>query len=254
MVVMHLMSLMPRATDPVEYALKYADDDLEETRRKRIAVIGVLYARQSYCLYMFYRKHRANVWVDAEPPQGKDEVEDPLFAFLSNVTFGFFKPRPREWGGFEAPEEDTEEPARTERALARAFSLRPVKFGELRSGDALSQLQSSLADSSGKGTAGIWYMFFTRVLHLIMAVGIGVFALPMASSRLRRETLGPHAFAGAIALLGCLNSISTGALSLGFRGDNAAPKDVLLKLTALLPYMLVVSLALVYAKAPPASK
>ena len=85
-------------------------------------------------------------------------------------------------------------------------------------------------------------------------MGIGVFALPMASPHLRRETLGPHAFAGATALLGCLNSISTGALSLGFRGDNAAPKDVLLKLTALLPYMLVVSLALVYAKAPPASK
>jgi len=139
-----------------------------------IVVMGISYAHQGYCLFQFYRKHLANVWVDAEPPQGKYEVEDPLFAFLSNVTFGLFKPRPREWGGFEAPEEDTAEPARTERALARAFRLRPVKFGELPSGDALSQLQPWLGDSSGKGKTGIFYMFFMLVLQLITAVIIGI--------------------------------------------------------------------------------
>ena len=139
-----------------------------------ILMMTIFYAHQGYWLFQFYRKHLANVWVDAEPPESKDEVEDPLFAFLSNVTFGFFKPRPREWGGFEAPEEDTEEPARTERALARAFSLRPVKFGELPSGDALSQLQPWLGDSSGKGKTGIYYMFFMLVLQLIAAVIIGI--------------------------------------------------------------------------------
>jgi hypothetical protein len=81
---------------------------------------------------------------------------------------------------------------------------------------------------------------------------VGVFALPYASAKLRRACLPVHAFVGAVALVGCLVSISTGCLSLGYRGDNAAPKDVLLKLAALVPYGLGVALALVYAAKPAA--
>jgi len=81
-------------------------------------------------------------------------------------------------------------------------------------------------------------------------VGLGVFALPFANAKTRRMTLRPHAFVGAVSLFGCLGSISTGCLSLGFRGDNASQKDILLKLIALLAYLLGIALALVHASAP----
>ena len=42
MVVRHPMMLKPISSAPVEYALKYADDDLEVTRRKSLAVVSVL--------------------------------------------------------------------------------------------------------------------------------------------------------------------------------------------------------------------
>ena len=54
--------------------------------------------------------------------------------------------------------QDTEEPARTERALGRFFTWRCVRFADLCPGDAFSQLPTWLADSSGRGRSGIWYV------------------------------------------------------------------------------------------------
>ena len=94
-----------------------------------------------------------------EAPQGKDEIDDPLCALLTNASRGFIKPRSRELGSFEAPEEDDEEPGRTERALGRFFCLCRPWFWKLRPGDAMDELSTWLGDSSGS-RKGLWYLYF----------------------------------------------------------------------------------------------
>ena len=43
------MMLKPMSSAPVEYALKYADDDMEVTRRKRLAVTSILREMAAAC-------------------------------------------------------------------------------------------------------------------------------------------------------------------------------------------------------------
>ena len=112
------------------------------------------------------------------------EIDDPLFAFLTTSTRGVVRPASRELGGFEPPEEDAEEPGRTERALDRFFSLWPVDARRMRAGDSLAELPTWLDDSSGTAR-GIWYLFCTIAIQLVTAAILGVtFAMewPQSSS------------------------------------------------------------------------
>ena len=112
------------------------------------------------------------------------EIDDPLFAFLTTSTRGVVRPASRELGGFEPPEEDAEEPGRTERALDRFFSLWPVDARRMRAGDSLAELPTWLADSSGNAR-GIWYLFCTIAIQLVTATILGLtFAMqwPQSSS------------------------------------------------------------------------
>lgn len=49
LVVKHPMTLMPRSTDPVDYALKYADDDFEAMRKRRLNVVCILRELAAIC-------------------------------------------------------------------------------------------------------------------------------------------------------------------------------------------------------------
>lgn len=83
------------------------------------------------------------------------------------------------------------------------------------------------------------------------AAGLITFANP-ACSRFDRKAFMPiHIFVGSFALFGTLLSIITGILSLGYRGDNAAPKDVLFKVTASCTFLLCGAVALVFAAPKP---
>jgi hypothetical protein len=93
-----------------------------------ILIVAVGYAWQIYRLYIFLQYHDDVCWVEAEKPMSKEEIDDPLYAWLTNMSMGLIKPTGRERGSFEAPEEDAEEPGRTERALARFFTLRYVRL------------------------------------------------------------------------------------------------------------------------------
>ena len=42
MVVQHPMALKPTTSKPVEYALKYAEEDLNDTRSKRLSMVVAL--------------------------------------------------------------------------------------------------------------------------------------------------------------------------------------------------------------------
>lgn len=67
--------------------------------------------------------HRYKTWEEAEEPKATYYVEDPLYRAISRMRLRIFPKgrkfnimdRPR--GGFNRPEADTEEPARTERLL-----------------------------------------------------------------------------------------------------------------------------------------
>ena len=132
-----------------------------------------LHLWQAYRLVVFYRCHNDQCWHPTEAPQAKDEVDDPAFAFLTNVTRGLIRPASRELGGFEPPEEDAEEPGRTERALARFFTCHPVNARRMRPGDALVELQTWLGDASGS-VCGTWYLFGTITIQLTSALIVGV--------------------------------------------------------------------------------
>ena len=138
-----------------------------------ITLIIAAFAWQTYRLIIFLKYHDEVCWQPAEPPEAKDEIDDPFFAFLTTSTKGLVRPSSRELGGFEPPDEDMEEPARTERALARFFSWRPVDARRMRAGDSLSELPVWLGDSSGTAR-GIWYIFFTIMLQLTTATILGL--------------------------------------------------------------------------------
>ena len=148
-----------------------------------ILILTVFYIHQCTWLVIFYMHHLRNCWVPAEEPEDKAEVDDPFFALLTNLSRGCFKAKSRELGSFEPPEEDTEEPARTERALGRFFTWRCLRFREINSGDAFSYLPSWLGDSSGSGKFGVFYMFFMIALQLLTGVIMGIFfSVPWGSS------------------------------------------------------------------------
>jgi len=58
------------------------------------------------------------IWSDADPPETPKDCDDPLFGLMMKVGF---KARHRVKGEFGVPDEDKQEPARTERALEFAF-------------------------------------------------------------------------------------------------------------------------------------
>ena len=62
--------------------------------------------------------------------QTNAEVDDPILALLGWLRI--LKPTLRGRGGYEAPEGDSEEPMRTERALDRAFCCEFYRYAARR--------------------------------------------------------------------------------------------------------------------------
>lgn len=137
-------------------------------------VLGA-YAHQAHHLMVFFQLHDDACWNEAEPPESKEEIDDPILALLVNFSFGYITPIPREQGSFECPEEDEEEPARTERALARFFSWRSSfrAFKHVRAGDAMAELPTWLGDAAGT-KKGVWYLFSMVAQQLVMATLLGI--------------------------------------------------------------------------------
>ena len=108
------------------------------------------------------------------------QVDDPLLAMMGKLRLT--RPRLRGRGGYEAPEEDGVEPARTERALRRAFCFSPrwpwrcgLK-GE-RAGDVLETLPM-WTDDAGK-RKGLYYIYVQVLIQLVIALQVGIlFAHP----------------------------------------------------------------------------
>lgn len=105
-----------------------------------IILVLLAYAHEAHRLYLFYENHKNVCWQPSEKPRTKDEVDDPLLAALSNVVK--LPPMAREQGSFEAPEDDDEEPSRTERRLERVLTpWRAPDFRDMPPGDALTEVR-----------------------------------------------------------------------------------------------------------------
>ena len=77
---------------------------------------------QALELFRFYRECGEACWAPEEPPATADEVTDPLLRLLAKLHL--MRPRLREQGSFEAPEDEgVAEPQRTEQELTRGLLL-----------------------------------------------------------------------------------------------------------------------------------
>jgi len=145
-------------------------------------IVVIFHVSEVWTLFYFHKRHHDNCWQGEDPPQSNAEVDDPLLALLGWLHV-IRRPRLRGRGGFEAPEADGEEPARTERALLRAFCglscLLKYNGGseEEYAGDILEVLPMWL-DDAGAGK-GVFFVAVQSALQLAIAVLTGLlFANP----------------------------------------------------------------------------
>ena len=133
-------------------------------------------------LLHFNTHHRRALWQSVKP-QSRDDVEDPILRlFFRSYTFNSKAYQVsrrvagrKDWierskGEFMLPDEETAEPERTRRLLARPFALfRPV------ASDAYTGLsQIVLSRASGLGLLGLLYDWITLTIQIVLAVLLGL--------------------------------------------------------------------------------
>ena len=137
-----------------------------------VAIVLIL-VHEVLRLRRFKRRH-AGLFVEEEVPLHHSEVDDPLLYGLAKCRL--IRPRSRVLGGYEPPDEDNEEPYRTERLLARPFSL----WRHEKVGDEYITMATLWLSDVGYGTRGTYYQI-TKIALLILAAfvaGIGFDASP----------------------------------------------------------------------------
>ena len=131
-----------------------------------VVLVGLGYVNEAYKLHIFFKYHDDVCWQQSEKPQSIAEVDDPLIAAVTKVMK--LKPVAREQGSFEAPEEDDEEPARTERMLTRTFApWRAPSFRNMRPGDAMAEVRNKedALKPQDCSSHSFTHVLFTRLLH-----------------------------------------------------------------------------------------
>jgi len=134
-----------------------------------LIVMGLAFIAGFAQVIHFYWRHCRASWSENTVDAARD-VEDPVLRLISKLRQRYgLSPLGRERGGYEAPEEDSEEPARTERLLASPFSLLHSNAGDAC--DAMSTLW--LSRSSGN-ISGVFYDLFSIALMLGLGVALGL--------------------------------------------------------------------------------
>jgi len=132
----------------------------------------------------FYAYHRRKLW-QPYSPETTTEVEDPILRNFFRFEYDYLPrglPRvsaccravtrmvSRMRGSFEMLDEETKEPARTERLLAHPFAL----THSVASDGFSSISQMVLGRSSGGGIIGVTYDWIALVIQLALAVLLGL--------------------------------------------------------------------------------
>ena len=138
-----------------------------------LVVVFSFFAMEVWTLLRFRRLFHDDTWYGADPPCSNAEVDDPALAILGKLRV--IQPRVRLRGGYECPQDDMREPARTERALNRVFGCKFWRYcggGEERPGDVIETLPMWL-DHANHGQ-GIYYSVMQIGLQLAMAILVGL--------------------------------------------------------------------------------
>ena len=135
-----------------------------------LTFVGLYVASMLFAILHFYFGHREKLWIPLQPHEPK-EVQDPfLRKFFTSSFRKCVSLRMRMKGDFELPEDETAEPARTERLLAQPFKL----FKKTPSDQYTSLSQVMLSRSSGGWVIGILYDWLALTVQLTLAVLLGV--------------------------------------------------------------------------------
>ena len=123
-----------------------------------------------------YMRHRSSLWQPAENlalTDAEKKVQDPLLKYVQvsfYMSVGLNGAVDRSRGEFVRPDDEIEEPARTERLLAKPIDLFPTT-----SADALDQLGSYVARSSGGSIFGIMFDLSALVIQVAIVTLTGIF-------------------------------------------------------------------------------
>ena len=131
-----------------------------------LAATLILFVREGLALRRFRRLHHHATWVPAEPPANIAEVDDPILALGGRMHI--LRPHLRSRGGFEVPDDDAIEPARTDRALRRMCSRSRAE----RPGDVLETLPMYLDDANHD--RGVYYNYVQICISLALAALTGL--------------------------------------------------------------------------------
>jgi hypothetical protein len=90
-----------------------------------VLLVLVALIRESSKVLSFFRRHKGpdgvcRIWQGEDELESYDDMDDPLMRLIWRCSRGYLKPVLRMKGEYAPPEEATEEPGRTERALKRA--------------------------------------------------------------------------------------------------------------------------------------
>ena len=163
-----------------------------------VLTLMFLYVLLTFVLLLSFHRSgfRAATWQDAEEIESPSDVEDPLYRAVSKIRLRLCAPgrkftimdRPR--GEFVRPEEDQEEPARTERLLRR-----PMALFRTRPADSLDALKLAwFQRANGNGFSGIAYD--------LVAVLAGLTVAGMNGAGSNIEPGSPYATAQVLVVFG----------------------------------------------------
>ena len=121
------------------------------------------------------------IWQPADEADDPHDVEDPLSRLLSKIRSRILPPGcahicfDRERGGFESPEEDCEEPARTERLLANAYALVRPRAGDSLDSLTLLWMNRSSGNCRWLGLYYEWIMMLGQLMiSFVSGIGSGI--------------------------------------------------------------------------------
>ena len=134
--------------------------------------LGTWLLGSALLLHRFHRLYARDVWEPEEPPETAHEVEDPLYRLVSKVRVRLCRSgraytiMGRERGGFVPPEEDSEEPARTERILAKPL----YHLYYSTSADTIDSLSLLWLNRSSysHGIIGLYYEYWMMTSQLLI--------------------------------------------------------------------------------------
>ena len=152
-----------------------------------VSIIFLFLTHELCRIRRFYRAHSSTLWTPSPVLKDWSEVDDPLMRLLARLHL--IRPRMRYRGSYDPPEEDVEEPARSQRSLqvGEALSMRSHKE---HPGDVFGKLSGYWLADVGGGRRGAAYHISKASTQAMVALFTGLGATAAALRSEGKETKG----------------------------------------------------------------